>query len=115
MSPKGSWEETLDTVTPSLYRGLALTGGSARPVTSHLAIARLPRAAVPHLSPAQTSLMRTLFLVSSSQGFMHAKQALALAGGRQKERTCPCLQPLCRMVRTRMYLPEMRMQGQVSS
>lgn len=66
MSPKGPWEKTLSIVTSSLYRGLALIGGSAKPVTSPLAIARSLRAAAPHLSPAQTSLMRTLFLVSGS-------------------------------------------------
>lgn len=46
------------TAAPSPSRGLAPTGGSARPATSHLATARPPRAAAPRPSPAQSSLTR---------------------------------------------------------
>ena len=46
------------TAAPSPSRGLAPTGGSARPATSRLATARPPRAAAPRPSPARSSLTR---------------------------------------------------------
>ena len=67
-----------------LHRGLARTGGFARPVTSPLATARPPRAVAPRPSPAQSSqmgtVMETLSLVSTPE------QALLQVG---RPGTCP--------------------------